>query len=156
VVAKSPAEFRELFSKNVVAPMGLVMLTRERVQEVVDDAVDRGRVTRDDANRLVQSIVDLGRKQTADVLSDLERLLGHGVGQATSTADAVLRVGDRARRTVGVGPNFPILRYDALTAAQITARLSELSKPELRKVRDYERRNANRKTVLEAIEPKLK
>jgi hypothetical protein len=135
--------------------MGLVMLTRERVQEVVDDAVDRGRVTRADANRIVQSIVDLGRKQTEDVLGDLERLLGQGVGQATSAADRVLRVGDRARRTVGVGPNFPILRFDALTAAQINARLSDLTKPQLRKVRDYERRNANRKTVLDAIEAKL-
>jgi hypothetical protein len=138
-----------------MAPIGVVMVSRDRIQSVVDDAVDRGRMTRADANRMVQSIIDLGRKQTEDVLADLERLLGQGVGQATSAADAVLRVGDRARRTVGVGPNFPILRYDSLTAAQIIARLSELTKPELRKVRDYERRNANRKTVLEAIESKL-
>ena len=34
-------------------------------------------------------------------------------------------------------------------------RLSDLSPAELRKVRDYERRNANRKTVLNSIENKL-
>ena len=34
-------------------------------------------------------------------------------------------------------------------------RLNDLSAPELRKVRDYERRNANRKSVLSAIETKL-
>ena len=35
------------------------------------------------------------------------------------------------------------------------ARLDALSPPELRAVRDHERRNANRKTVLAAIERKL-
>jgi hypothetical protein len=37
----------------------------------------------------------------------------------------------------------------------VLGRLSDLTPPELRKVRDYERRNANRKTVLNAIESKL-
>ena len=45
--------------------------------------------------------------------------------------------------------------FDDLTAAQVQARLDDLTPAELRKVRDYERRNANRKTVLAAIETKL-
>ncbi len=48
------------------------------------------------------------------------------------------------------------LDYDELTAAQITSRLSGLSPAQLRKVRDYEKRNANRKSVLAAVETKLK
>jgi hypothetical protein len=35
------------------------------------------------------------------------------------------------------------------------SRLTDLTAAELRKVRDYERRNANRKTVLNSIESKL-
>jgi len=62
---------------------------------------------------------------------------------------------DRARRAAGIPPSFPIFGYDDLTAAQVQARLGELNPPELRKVRDYERRNANRKSVLAAIEQKL-
>jgi hypothetical protein len=54
-----------------------------------------------------------------------------------------------------VGPTFPILRYDDLTADQVVIRLSGLTPAELRKVRDHERRNANRKTVLNSIESKL-
>jgi hypothetical protein len=54
-----------------------------------------------------------------------------------------------------VGPSFPITAFDDLTAAQVQARLTDLAPAELRKVRDYERRNANRKTVLNAIESKL-
>ena len=41
---------------------------------------------------------------------------------------------------------FPIADYDDLTAAQIVEQLRDLEPPELRRVRDYERRNANRKT----------
>jgi hypothetical protein len=72
------------------------------------------------------------------------------------SAERVLREVDRARRVAGVGPSFPILGYDDLTAAQVNERLDDLDAPELRKVRDYEKRNANRKSVLAAIERKLK
>ena len=51
--------------------------------------------------------------------------------------------------------SFPITAYDDLTADQVVTRLTNLTPPELRKVRDYERRNANRKTVLSSIESKL-
>jgi hypothetical protein len=69
--------------------------------------------------------------------------------------DRIVRTADRARRTVGVGPSFPILGYDDLTAAQVESRLNGLTPAELRKVREYERRHANRKSVLGAIERAL-
>jgi polyhydroxyalkanoate synthesis regulator phasin len=177
---KSVAELRDAIAKGIVAPLNLVMLTRERIQEVVDDAVSRGRMTADDAQDLARNLFERGRKQTNDVLGDLEQLLGRGggqlqdarkaagrarsqVGEATTRArsrvrgagDAALAQADRARRVAGVGPNFPILGYDDLTATQVVSRLDSLTPAELRKVRDYERRNANRKSVLDAIETKL-
>ena len=51
---------------------------------------------------------------------------------------------------------FPIDGYDDLTAAQLIERVKGLEPDELRRVRDYERRNANRKTVLSALEQRLK
>jgi len=129
-----------------------VMLTGDRIQEVVDDAVKRGRMTRSDAEDLVQRLITLGRKQTEDLIGDVEQLLGRG---ATTGGDRVLRHVDKARRAVGIG-TFPILGYDDLSAGQITERLSDLTPAQLRKVRDHEKRNANRKSVLQAIERKLK
>jgi hypothetical protein len=129
-----------------------VMLTGDRIQEVVDDAVRRGRMTRTDAEDLVQRLISLGRQQTEDVISDLEQLLGRG---AAGGGDRVLRHVDKARRAVGIG-TFPVLGYDDLSAGQITERLGDLTPAQLRKVRDHEKRNANRKTVLAAIERKLK
>jgi hypothetical protein len=45
--------------------------------------------------------------------------------------------------------------YEQLTATQVQSRLEDLTPAQQRKVRDYEQRNANRKTVLAAIESKL-
>jgi len=42
-----------------------------------------------------------------------------------------------------------------LTVGQVSERLGGLAPSELRRVRDYERRRANRKSVLDAIEKAL-
>jgi polyhydroxyalkanoate synthesis regulator phasin len=45
------------------------------IREIVDDAAKRGRMTRDDANELVSKLVTRGRKQTEDLLADLEKAI---------------------------------------------------------------------------------
>jgi polyhydroxyalkanoate synthesis regulator phasin len=134
-------------------PFDFVVLTRDRLQEVADEAVERGRMTRSDAEDLVRDLLRTARGQTDDLIAQIESLAGSVTGSAQ--VDRVTREVDRARRAVGVGPSFPILRYDDLTAGQVTDRVTDLSAAELRKVRDYERRNANRKSVLDAIEKQL-
>jgi polyhydroxyalkanoate synthesis regulator phasin len=120
-------------AKRRINPIDALVLTRERIQEVLDDAVERGRMTRDDATHLLAELVRRG----------------------TAPADRLLREVDRARRAAGLGSSFPIAGYDDLTAAQVTERLDGLSTAELRQVREHERRNANRKSVLTALERKL-
>ena len=52
-----------------------VTLSRERIQEVVDDAVKRGRMTHGDAEKMIGELLKRGRKQTDAILSELEGLL---------------------------------------------------------------------------------
>src|SRR4051794_15638764 len=178
VEAKTVAEFREALRKNLIRPLDLVMLTRDRIEEVLEEAVGQGSVTAKDARKIASGLVDRGRKQTNDVMKDLEQLVGRGRDEiegrttgarkagtkaakgarsrAVKAADPALAQADRVRRAAGVGPNFPITAYDELTAAQVQGRLGDLTPAQLRKVRDHERRNANRKSVLNAIEQKLK
>lgn len=178
---KSVQQFRDALERSVTIP-------RERIQEVLDDAVKRGRMTRTDANELVSKLVSRGRKQTDALLRDLEKLLeqarrevdsrtsvarrdleartSRARRQATQTAgrvgraardaaDRPLAEADRLRRRAG-GPGFPITAYDQLTAPQVRARLTDLTKAELRKVRTREKNGQARKGVLDAIEKKLK
>jgi polyhydroxyalkanoate synthesis regulator phasin len=174
VEAKTVAEFRDALRKNLIRPMEMVLLSRDRIEEVLGEAVDQGRITARDAQRITAGLVKRGQKQTSDVLKDLEQLLGRGRsevggrtararraaggarGRAVRAASPALAQADRARRVAGVGPNFPITSYDDLTATQIQSRLRDLTPAQLRKVRDHERRNAGRKTILNAIESKLR
>ncbi len=134
IEAKTVAELREALRE-------MVMLTRERIEEVLGDAVERGQITARDAQGLGSSLLQRGRKETNDVLKDLEQLLGKGR--------------DEISRATGASRAFPISGYDELNVGQVRSRLSGLTPAQLRKVRDHERRNANRKTVLAAIEQKL-
>jgi polyhydroxyalkanoate synthesis regulator phasin len=65
---QSVQAFREALEKTVT-------ISRDRLQEVLDDAVRRGRMTRGDADEMVSRLVTRGRDQADDLLSQLERLL---------------------------------------------------------------------------------
>jgi polyhydroxyalkanoate synthesis regulator phasin len=168
---KSVQQFRDALERSVT-------LSRERLQEVMDDAVSRGRITRGDANELVSRMVTRGRQYTDDLLKELEHLLttarreletrvgpaqrqaartaGRAARRARDVADRPLAQADRLRRRAPVSAGFPVTGYDQLTATQIKARLPDLSPAELRKVRDRERRGKARKTILAEIERRLK
>ena len=150
----------EQLTQGAIKPRDVVMLTRGHIQEALDDAASRGRVTRKDANDLVSELVRRGRGQGTDLVKEIESLLGKA-GSATKRArgsdpvDRIVRGADRARRAAGVGPSFPILGYDELNASQVQSRIKELKKPEMRKVLTYERKHANRKSVVGALEKSL-
>jgi hypothetical protein len=126
----------------VLSPVSAVLLTRRHIEEVLDDAVARGRMTRADAQDMVQTLLSRSARATDDLLSDIERMLG-GRGDSLDTPAA------------GGGAQ-PIPGYDDLNAAQVQERLEGLAPAELRKLRDYEARHGNRKTVLDKIDRKLR
>jgi polyhydroxyalkanoate synthesis regulator phasin len=162
---QSVQAFREALEKSIT-------ISRERLQEVVDDAVRRGRMTRGDAEEMVGRLVTRGREQAEDLVSQLDRILsqlreapgrarqelGDRAGEARKRAvgavDKPLASADRMRRAARV-PGFPITAYDQLSMRQIDRRLQDLSRAELRKVREYERRNKARKGLLRALDRKL-
>jgi hypothetical protein len=67
-IDKSFAQLRDSLEHSVT-------LSRDRIQEVVDDAVKRGRMTHGDAEKMIGELLKRGRKQTDALLSELERLV---------------------------------------------------------------------------------
>jgi hypothetical protein len=126
----------------MLSPVSAVLLTRRHIEEVLDDAVARGRMTRADAQDMVQTLLSRSARATDDLLSDIERMLG-GRGDALDTP-------------APGGGSQPIPGYDDLSAAQVQERLDGLTPAELRKLRDYEARHGNRKTVLDKIDRALR
>jgi hypothetical protein len=131
----------------MLSPLNVVLIPRRHIEEVLDDAVRRGRMTRTDAQEMVQSLVSRGARATDDLLSDIERLLGR-----SDLGELGEEPGDGATASA----NLPIAGYDELSAPQVQERLEGLTTAELRKLRDYEQRHANRKTVLDRIERRLR
>jgi polyhydroxyalkanoate synthesis regulator phasin len=162
---QSVQAFRDALEKSIT-------ISRERLQEVVDDAVKRGRMTRGDAEEMVGRLATRGREQAEDLLAQLERILDQArevpdrarqeVGgraeqarkRTVAAVDKPLASADRVRRAARV-PGFPITAYDQLSIRQIDRRLQELSRQQLRKVRDYERKNKGRKGLLRALDRKI-
>ena len=151
----------EQLANRIFKPLGLVVLSRQRIQETLDDAAARGRLTRSDANDLVAELVRLGRQETEQLFADIERLVGRGRQQLDAAArrarrsdsvERLVRSASRARRSAGASRSFPLSGYDELTVAQVKRQLGELNKTQLRQVREYEQRHANRRSVLSAID----
>jgi polyhydroxyalkanoate synthesis regulator phasin len=167
---KSVEAFRDALERSVT-------LSRDRLQDVVDDAVKRGRITRDDANELVSSLLTRSRRYSDELIKQLERLLDQAQREietraaparrgasararraaraARDAADAPLAQADRLRRRSGVTAGGPITAYDQLTASQIKSRLGDLSTAQLRQVRTREQRGKARRGILTDIDRRL-
>ena len=74
-----------------------------------------------------------------------------GARRARSVPGAETAEGE-TRGAVAREQDLPIARYDSMTASDVVKRLPKLSKVDLGKVDAYERKHANRKTVLNKIE----
>jgi polyhydroxyalkanoate synthesis regulator phasin len=145
-------------------------MTRSDANELVSKLVSRGRKQTDALLRDLERMLDQARKEvdarTAEARKDLETRTSRARRQVTQTAGRVGRVArdaadrpladaDRLRRRAG-GPGFPITAYDQLTAPQVKARLADLTKADLRKVRTREKNGQARKSVLDTIDKRLK
>jgi polyhydroxyalkanoate synthesis regulator phasin len=142
------AAARDRLVRGMLSPLNVVLVSRKTIDELFDDAVRRGRMTRSDAQEMAQSLLSRGARATDDFLADLERMLG---SRADSLDVPVESAGGRDG-----GPNLPIADYDELSAAKVQEQLEGLTPAELRKLRDYEQRHANRKTVLDRMERRLR
>src|SRR5829696_6549042 len=104
---QSVQAFRDALEKTLT-------ISRDRLQEVLDDAVRRGRMTRSDADELVNRLVTRGRDQADDLLGQLERLVAQvreaprrarqEAGARAGGAEASPEGGRRAACGGGQGP----------------------------------------------------
>ena len=144
-------------------------MTRKDANELVSSLVSRGRKYSDELIRDLERLVEQARKEvesrTSAARKEVESRTAATRKQASKAAERVSRAArdaadpalaeaDKLRRRAGVGAD-PITGYDQLTAAQVKARLKDLNKAELRKVRTQEKRGKARKGILDEIEKQL-
>jgi polyhydroxyalkanoate synthesis regulator phasin len=177
---KNIEAFRDALEKSVTLPRERIQevvddavkrgrMTRDDANELVSKLVSRGRRQSEELVKELEALLDQARKQvgkgttkarkrvekhTSSARRQVKGTAGKVARQARDVADEPLARADTVRRKAGVG-SFPITGYDELTAAQVNKRLGGLSKPELRKVRTYEKNNKARKSILGKIDKAL-
>src|SRR5918995_2217933 len=119
--------YRDFFSPFSYAQEGLKTVQRatQQVLEVTEESAQQGLRVAEEAT-----------EQTDKVLRKTEKL----------TREAELRT--------AVFGALKTADYDGLTVEEISERLDGLSAEELKKVREYEKRNKNRETLIEQIDRK--
>lgn len=75
-------QIREAFGEVGDALQRALVLSSDRVQSVLEDAVLRGRMTRRDAEELATNLVTLGREQALELRTHLAKSVGDTVASA--------------------------------------------------------------------------
>ena len=122
-------------------------------QEMIGGTVREIRHQSESNGALTQELVERAEMQR----DAFRTLVGESVDAYTDlmyTPLAYYRQGLRLVESEGTG--FPIAGYDELNVKEVGDRLDGMSAAEVRTVREYEKRNKNRETLIEQFDRKLR
>jgi hypothetical protein len=122
-------------------------------QEMIGGTVREIRHQAESNRALTQELVERAEMQR----DAFRTLVGESVDAYTELMYAPLAYYRQGLRLVeSEGTGFPIAGYDELNVKEIGDRLDGMSAAEIRTVREYEKRNKNRETLIEQFDRKLR
>ena len=136
-----------------------VMALQERnvrfAQGLVDGSIKELRHQAESNWAVTQELVERAQKQR----DAFQTLFEESVEAYLDLAYAPLayyRRGLRLVETEATGGGFPIPNYDELNVVEVRDRLDGLTAAQIREIREYEKRNKNRESLIEQFDRKLK
>ena len=124
-------------------------------QGLVDDSIKELRFQVESNRAVSQELVEKAEKQREALQILLEESVDAYV-DLLYTPFAYYRQGLRLVENEVVGGGFPIPNYDDLNVEDVKGMLDGLTAAQIREVREYEKRNKNRETLIEQFDRKLK
>jgi hypothetical protein len=106
--------------------------------------------------RMAQKTVTNTQKATQQVAQQGLRLAEEAAEQTEETIRQTEEAARKAELQAAVLGALKTEDYNELTVEEISSKLEDLSVEDLRKVREYEKRNKDRSTLIEAIDQRLK
>jgi hypothetical protein len=100
--------------------------------------------------------VRITQQANQQALEATERAAGQGLRLAHEAAEQTEQATREAELKTAVSGALGTANYDELTVDEISKRLGGLSSEDLRKVREYEKRNKNRETLIEQTDRKIR
>jgi hypothetical protein len=125
------------------------------VQEVFDGTVQEVRHQAESNRAVTQELVERAEKQR-DAFQTLVEESVDAYMDLVYAPFAYYRQGLRLVESGANGGGFPIADYDELNVAEISERLEGLTAAQIREVREYEKRNKDRDTLIDQLDRKLK
>ena len=124
-------------------------------QGLVDDSIKELRHQAESNREMAQELVERAEKQRDAFQTLLEESVGAYM-DLLYTPFAYYRQGLRLVETEVIGGGFPISNYDELNVEEVKGMLDGLTAAQIREVREYEKRNKNRETLIVELDRKLK
>jgi hypothetical protein len=123
-------------------------------QEAFGGAVREIRGQAESNRALTQELVDRAERQRGA----FRTLFGESVDAYMDLVYAPFAYFRQGLRLVETGVNggFPIPGYDELNVGEIVGQIDGLTAAQIREVREYEKRNKNRETLIEQLDRRLK
>ena len=147
---------RESFETVVDHTVGLQERNVRFAQGLVDSSIKELRTQAESNRALTQELVERAENQRDAV----QTLFEESVDAYTNLVHAPFSYYKEGLRIVENGINgataFPIPGYDELNVGEISGKLDNLSAAQIRTLREYEKRNKNRETLVEQFDRKLR
>ncbi len=124
-------------------------------QGLVDSSIEEIRAQAESNRGVAEELVERAERQR----DAFQTLVGESVDAYMDLAYApfaYFRQGLRLVETEVTGGGFPISGYDELNVEEVKGRLDGLTAAQIREIREYEKRNKNRETLIEEFDRKLK
>ncbi len=146
---------RDSFGTVLDHAVGLQERNVRFAQGLVDDSIKELRSQVESNRAMTQELVDRAERQRDAFQTLLEESVDVYV-DLLYTPFAYNRRGLRVAETEVIGSGFPIPNYDELNVEEVKGMLDGLTAAQIREVREYEKRNKNRETLIEQFDRKLK
>jgi hypothetical protein len=124
-------------------------------QGLVDESIKELRSQVESNRAMSQELVDRAERQRDAFRTVVEESTDAYV-ELLYTPFAYFRQGLRLVETEVIGGGFPIPNYDELNVEEVKGMLNGLTAAQIREVREYEKRNKNRETLIEQFDRELK
>ena len=153
-------EFSELVANNLREQAEVGRSGATRLSEQADRQQEAGREFAKESVEAYMDLLDATFSQyRAGAMASGQTAAGV-VGAATgavtdATARTVGAATERAQRTAETA-TFPIPGYDEMNVDEISDRVDTLTDEQVRRLRDYEKANQNRKTLIERFDSRLR
>lgn len=93
----------DLIRKGMLAGLGIAYITKEKVMEATRELVEKGKLSRDEAESLANELIDEGSRQRLEIEEKIDELIKHGfdrldIASKKAFVDLEHRVGNVEKR----------------------------------------------------------